>query len=598
MEYKTHTGINSKLSFLFKKLWAHFSIGIKFKLSLLIILTLVSIVLEVVSLSAVMPFLTSLTSPESIYNHPSLFPLFRYFGFENSSEIVFPISYMFISLVLLSMVLKIIILKAQLIFSAQIGNELSIKAYSKIINQSYLSHKSMNTSELIASIVNNVNIVVFHVIFFVALMVSSIIFTLTIFLLIFIITPKEAAIGFSVILLFYLFQAYLLKPKMKANSEIVVNQQNNIIKSLHVALGGIRNIILDKTHNFFVDTYKKTDITLRSALASNLFYAQFPRNIIEGGVIVSFILGALYIQSSSEYVFLDFIPVLGALALAAVKLLPYIQQIYRSWSTINGAHANFEDVIDLLEMNSTSTKEDKYLIDDFYSLEIKQASFRYNEHSANIFNEINLKIDKGDKIGVVGSTGGGKSTLIDILMGLLDPTSGKILINGHDIQDVLNGWHQIISVVPQEIFICEGDFYQNIAFGVEKNNIDNEKVKEVSLKAELYEFINKQKDGFRTLIYENGSNLSGGQKQRIAIARALYKKSKFVVFDEATSSLDDITEKRIIKSIQLLNKNEITILMIAHRLTTLESCDKIVEVTNKNIVLHNSVEDYKNSKSM
>lgn len=598
MEYKTHTGINSKLSFLFKKLWAHFSTGIKFKLSLLIILTLVSIVLEVVSLSAVMPFLTSLTSPESIYNHPSLFPLFRYFGFENSSEIVYPISYMFISLVLLSMVLKIIILKTQLIFSAQIGNELSIKAYSKIINQSYLSHKSMNTSELIASIVNNVNIVVFHVIFFIALMVSSIIFTLTIFLLIFIITPKEAAIGFSVILLFYLFQAYLLKPKIKANSEIVVNQQNNIIKSLHVALGGIRNIILDKTHNFFIDTYKKTDITLRSALASNLFYAQFPRNIIEGGVIVSFILGALYIQSSSEYVFLDFIPVLGALALAAVKLLPYIQQIYRSWSTINGAHANFEDVIDLLEMNNTSSKEDKYLIDDFYSLELKQASFRYNENSDNIFNEINLKIDKGDKIGVVGSTGGGKSTLIDILMGLLDPTSGKILINGHDIQDVLNGWHQIISVVPQEIFICEGDYYQNIAFGVEKNDIDNEKVKEVSLKAELYDFINKQKDGFRTLIYENGSNLSGGQKQRIAIARALYKKSKFVVFDEATSSLDDITEKRIIKSIQLLNKNEITILMIAHRLTTLESCDKIVEVTNKNIVLHNSVEDYKNSKSI
>jgi ATP-binding cassette subfamily B protein len=358
-------------------------------------------------------------------------------------------------------------------------------------------------------------------------------------------------------------------------------------------LGGIRNVILDNAHNFFINSYKKIDFKLRSAIAGNLFYGQFPRHVIEAGVLFAFIIGSLYIQSSPNYNFIDLIPILGALALAAIKLLPNIQQIYRSWSTIKGAHANFEDVINILEMNDSVIKKDISSIKKFEELEFKKVSFGYGQKTPLIFSEIDLKILKGERVGIVGATGGGKSTLIDIFMGLLDPTSGEVRINNFPIKDILNSWQGLISVVPQEIFICEGNFYENIAFGVPYEEIKLDKVIEAARNAELFSFISSQKDSFDTHIYENGSNLSGGQKQRIAIARALYKESEFIIFDEATSALDDETEKRVMESIKLLNKNNITIIMIAHRLSTLESCDIILEISNNKYQKYNSINDYK-----
>jgi len=593
MEYKSNLTISKSLSYLFRRLWLNFSRSIKFKITFLILLTLFSTFLEVFSLSAVMPFLSALLAPDEIFNNSFLFPIFQYLGFTESSQIILPVSYFFLSLVFLSMIVKILILKTQLIFSAQIGNELSISAYSKIITQSYSSHKSMNTSEVISSIVNNVNIVVFHIIFFVALIISSVIFTISVFFIIFLLNPKESFIGFSLILGFYFFQGYFLRTRMKQNSEVIVNNQNNVIRSLHVVLGGIRNVILDNAHNFFINSYKKIDFKLRSAIAGNLFYGQFPRHVIEAGVLFAFIIGSLYIQSSPNYNFIDLIPILGALALAAIKLLPNIQQIYRSWSTIKGAHANFEDVINILEMNDSVIKKDISSIKKFEELEFKKVSFGYGQKTPLIFSEIDLKILKGERVGIVGATGGGKSTLIDIFMGLLDPTSGEVRINNFPIKDILNSWQGLISVVPQEIFICEGNFYENIAFGVPYEEIKLDKVIEAARNAELFSFISSQKDSFDTHIYENGSNLSGGQKQRIAIARALYKESEFIIFDEATSALDDETEKRVMESIKLLNKNNITIIMIAHRLSTLESCDIILEISNNKYQKYNSINDYK-----
>ena len=294
-----------------------------------------------------------------------------------------------------------------------------------------------------------------------------------------------------------------------------------------------------------------------------------------------------------SYNFIDFIPILGTLALTAIKLLPNIQQIYRSWSTINGAHANFEDVTNILELNESVIKEDKISINGFEELEFKKVSFGYDNKPPLIFSEIDLKIFKGEKIGIVGATGGGKSTLIDIFMGLLEPTHGEVRINNYPIKDTLNSWQSLISVVPQDIFICEGTFYENIAFGIPSKKIDLEKAEHAAKNAELYSFVSKQKDGFYSHIYENGSNLSGGQKQRIAIARALYKNSEFIVFDEATSALDDETEKRIIESVKSLNENNITIIMIAHRISTLDSCDTILEISGGKYFKYKSLQDYK-----
>ena len=193
--------------------------------------------------------------------------------------------------------------------------------------------------------------------------------------------------------------------------------------------------------------------------------------------------------------------------------------------------------------------------------------------------DINFVIKRGERIGIKGITGSGKSTLIDIIMGLLKPTNGKVLVDGDDIHSrrYIDNWHKNITHVPQNIYLIDSSFAKNIAFGIPDNEINMDKVKEVAKKAHIASFIEESNQNYKNRIGEKGIKLSGGQRQRIGIARALYKQTELIILDEATSALDKETEKKIMDSIKSLNPN-ITILVIAHRLTTLDFCDKIIEL--------------------
>jgi ATP-binding cassette subfamily B protein len=290
------------------------------------------------------------------------------------------------------------------------------------------------------------------------------------------------------------------------------------------------------------------------------------------------------------------IPILGALALGAQRLLPALQQIYISIITIQSSGPILRACLNLLkqplslncslQLSELSFKKE---------IRIEEVNFQYCSGATWALKCVNLIIPKGSRIGIMGPTGGGKSTLLDIFMGLLEPSSGNLVVDDIVINsENIGSWRSHIAHVPQSIYLADATIAQNIAFGIEPDSIDVERVKRAASYAQLTPLIDELPEGYDTYVGERGVRLSGGQRQRIGIARALYKQADVLVFDEATSALDGNTESEVMEAINSLSK-ELTIILVAHRLTTLKSCDLVVEVAQGTIQRVGSYNDLINS---
>ena len=360
-----------------------------------------------------------------------------------------------------------------------------------------------------------------------------------------------------------------------------------MVKAIQEGLGGIRDVIIDRSQKFYCKLYKEADISMRKAAGSNAFIEQSPRFIMEA-IGMSLIAGLAYFMVLQDENTAAVVPVLGTLALGAQRLLPILQQIYSSYSSIKGSYASLYDVLDLLDQTLPDFSSSSNLAPLTFDreIELNNVSFRYKYNSPWILNKINLKIKKGERIGFIGVTGSGKSTLLDIIMGLLVPVKGKMLVDGVYVTEknrVL--WRANIAHVPQSVYLSDGTIKENIAFGVPKEHIDFNEIKKATQQAQLATLIEEWPEKYQTVVGERGVRLSGGQRQRIGIARALYKGANVLIFDEATSALDNETEQAVMESIEVLGKG-ITILIIAHRLTTLRKCDKVVELSkNKKLYI-------------
>jgi ATP-binding cassette subfamily B protein len=276
------------------------------------------------------------------------------------------------------------------------------------------------------------------------------------------------------------------------------------------------------------------------------------------------------------------IPVLGALALGAQRMLPMMQQAYASWSSIQGGQASLKDTLDLLDqpLPDYASHPSVNPLPFRNRVLLNQLSFRYSPQSPWVLKDINLHIIKGSRVGFTGTTGSGKSTLLDIVMGLLVPTEGSFEVDGQVITTSNHrAWQAHIAHVPQVIFLADSSIEENVAFGQQKNKIDHERVRRAASQAQIADTIETWPDKYQTFVGERGIRLSGGQRQRIGIARALYKQADVIIFDEATSALDNETEQAVMQAIEGLSE-DLTILIIAHRLTTLRNCTQIVELAD------------------
>jgi ATP-binding cassette subfamily B protein len=364
-----------------------------------------------------------------------------------------------------------------------------------------------------------------------------------------------------------------------------------VVKALQEGLGGIRDVLLDGTQPVYCDIYRQADHPLRRAQGNNVFIGGSPRYIMEavGMVLIAALAYALSRQVGGIATAL---PVLGALALGAQRLLPALQQIYGAWASIAGSHASLADTIELLDQSLPAELLQPAPAPLLIQQDIRfdAVRFRYTSDSPLVLDGLNLTIPRGARVGFVGSTGSGKSTTLDLLMGLLMPTEGELLVDGQPISGIrVRAWQQTIAHVPQSIYLADSTLAENIAFGVPRNAIDLDRVQQAARQAQIADFIESSPEGYQAYVGERGIRLSGGQRQRIGIARALYKQASVLVFDEATSALDNATEQSVMDAIEGLS-SDLTILLIAHRLTTVRRCDTIVELEHGRVVAQGTYE--------
>lgn len=551
----------------------------------LMTLMLISSFMEVISIGSVLPFLGVLTAPERIFLHPAAQTFILAFGLTSADQLLFPVTVIFCCFAIIAAIVRLLLLWVSTRLSFAIGADLSIKIYRKTLYQPYSIHCERNSSEVINGVSNKTNIVINAVIVPALTLFNSAIMLVTILLALFIVLPGVSLTVFGGFGFIYLIIIVLTRKKLLFNSNKIANESTLVLKALQEGLGGIRDVLISGTQEFYCKIYRKSDLNLRRAQADNLFIGSFPKHGIESLGLVLIAVVAYFLTQGANSIG-SAIPTLGAVALGAQRLLPVLQQLYNSWSAILGSQSSLDDTLKLLDQplpqHLFNVKGAHLTFKN--TLSLKKINFRYNDNSPFLFKEFNLTIKKGSRIGFIGETGSGKSTLLDIIMGIQKPFQGTLEIDGEVINSSnIVSWQKNIAHVPQVIYLADISIAENIAFGVPIEQIDFERVILAAEQAQIADTISTWPDKYHTVVGERGVRLSGGQRQRIGIARALYKQADIIVFDEATSALDSATEKVVMNAINNLSSN-LTLIIVAHRITTLEGCDTIVKLSKIGMV--------------
>lgn len=579
------------------RIWHHLSRRRKLQFGLLLGLMLISAFAEIVSLGAVLPFLGILISPERVFNHPLVANLVKALGITSADQLVLPLTIAFVTAAMMAGAIRMFVLWVSARLAYASGTDLSIDVYQRTLYQPYSVHLARNSSEVISGATSKVGHTVTVLTLFV-LLISSAVSLLAIIGTLIAIDPVVALVAAGGFGLSYGLVTGLTRRQLKLNSQKIASEQSQVIKALQEGLGGIRDVLLDGTQSVYCNIYSKADYPLKRAMASNLFIAGSPRFAMEA-LGITLIAALAYGLSNQPGGIATALPTLGALALGTQRLLPALQQAYSSWSGIVGSRASLVDTIELLDqpLSAEALRTDIVPLHFQDFMRFDNVRFRYNNEGPWVLDSLNLTIPKGTRVGFVGSTGSGKSTTLDLLMGLLYPTEGEFLVDGQPIGgNNVRAWQQTIAHVPQSIFLADSTIAENIAFGVPRDAIDLERVMQVAHRAQIDDFIESQPKGYNAFVGERGIRLSGGQRQRIGIARALYKQASVLVFDEATSALDNATEQSVMRSIEGLS-HDLTILIIAHRLTTVQHCDIIVELEHGRVVAQGTYEQLCESSS-
>jgi len=586
--------LKSKRFVFFNRIWSKLNKKRKIQVYLLLFLTVIASFFEAISISMILPFLSILSDPDIFFQKYNFQKLYEYLNIKNSSQIVLPITVLFISITIFSGLIRLLLLWSQTKLSYAIGADFSSSIYKRTLYQPYNIHINRNSSSIIAGISGKANTIVSSAIMPFMLILSSLFIIITIMLALVNASPIIAISSLFGFALLYIVVFNLTKKKLRANSKQISFQSSQVVKIIMEGLGGIRDVLIDGTQHEYCKKYKKADEPLRSAQANIQIISNSPRYIIEaiGMILISYFAFQLAIKSNLNTA----IPIIGSFAFGAQRLLPALQQIFSSLTSMRGGMDSINDALDLLEQPLPVEEKEINFMNFIKYIHLNSSYYKYDNKEAFVIKGIDIKIKKGSKIGLIGKTGSGKSTLLDLIMGLLKPTSGYIYIDDIKLENKnYRSWQKKISHVPQSIFLTDGSIMENIAFGIQKDQINFDKVLYAAEKAQLSSTIETWENKYNTLVGERGVNLSGGQRQRIGIARALYKESEVIILDEATSALDNETESNVMDSLDNLEK-DITIIIVAHRLTTLKKCDTIISISDGMIESVGNYEDIINNK--
>lgn len=561
-------------------IWGHLGHRRKLQTSAILLIMLVSGLAELLSLGAVLPFLALLSDPQRLWEQPIIQELAIEFGVTSASQLLLPSTLFFASAAVLAALIRLSNLWLNGRLAAAVGSDLSCEAYRRTLYQPYEVHVQRSSSEVIAGITQQIDLTVLAINNLLQFLTSAVVATGLVIGLLMIDAPvalgASALFGISYGMLTLKTRRYLL-----SNGQKIAEASTQQLKALQEGLGAIRDVLLDGSQLAYLQIYRQADRPKRQRLSKNIFLAYFPRYVFEamGMVGIALLGGFLVLQRGNA---VAVIPLLGALALGAQRLLPALQQIYSGWSSVVGYSPAMNAVLNMLSQPLAPIPKTVSSFPLKQNICLNDVCFKYENDQSLVLQGVNLEIRRGESIGFIGSTGSGKTTTIDVIMGLLKPISGKVMVDGLDLHDPeypdrLIAWRSSIAHVPQSVYLADSSIAENIAFGVPKHEIDLSLVKQAAAGAQIANFIESNLDGYASFVGERGIRLSGGQRQRIGIARALYKKARVLVLDEATSALDIRTEERVMSAVHELSKS-LTVIMIAHRLSTVERCDRVIRL--------------------
>ena len=559
------------------------SINTKKYFPYLIFFTIISSLFEIMTIGAIMPVITIFVFPDILFEFKFIKQIYEDINL-NIEQFRFIIISSFFILVILSTISRVILLYLNINLSKLITSDLSSNLFNSYIFKNYEEISFFKSNRIIANTTEKLEIfsnILFHVFTFfssiflsVAIIASLIIFSNIYIILLLIIF----------ITIFYLLLIFFTKSKLSKYSDYTNFLSNIRAKNLQDCLNNYKSIILENSMKVYSKFFFDLDYNFRKTQAKVALIGFLPRFFIEGFSIV-LITGItfLFLSRNNFENSSNIILAVGIIVFGVQKLLPIFQSVYLAFTSIKGNMGMINEIIESInvnqDLNQLSENETKL---DFKSIVLKNISFNY-KYSEKILSNINITINQGDKVGIVGRSGSGKSTLVDIIMGLLKPSSGDIFLNDLrvDFEKDKYKLRKNFSHVPQNYFILNETIRDNIIFSIsKKKNVNEDELYKATKCSELNDFIKNFENGINTLIGESGSNISGGQRQRIALARAFYKKKNILVLDEATSSLDEETEKKIINNLEYMYPN-LTVLFITHKKNLLQNFNKIINLNEQ-----------------
>ncbi|HYI40530.1 MAG TPA: ABC transporter ATP-binding protein [Allosphingosinicella sp.] len=534
-------------------------------------LMLVGAAAEMVTIGAALPFLALVADPGSALVPPRLLEALTAIG---GSPVV-GAALLLIAAAMAAAAVRLALTWGTQRFVMATGHDMAAEVFGRMLRQPYSEQVRRNSSVTLAA-VEKVQGVVFGVLQPAMQGMIGAFIALCVFALLLRIDARAAGLAAFAVALVYVGVSLLVRPSLRRNSEALAGTMVERTRTVQEGLGGIRDIILDRSEPLFEAKFRELDSRYRRAQAATQFVAGAPRYVVEAAGLVAIALVTLAMSLEPGGV-VKAIPVLGALALGAQRLLPLLQQAYHGWSVTSGNYHALRDVIEMMEAPVPPPQPEAPPLSIERELAFEKVGFRYPEGRFGL-SDVSFRIRAGEHVGIAGATGSGKSTLLDLLMGLLEPDEGAILVDGRPLDPATRlAWQAGLAHVPQSIYLADDTIAANIAFPRAAEGLDSERLAAAVRAAQLDEFLDGLPEGLDTYAGERGVRLSGGQRQRIGIARALYRRPRLLILDEATSALDEATERTVLAALQGL-RGDMTLVTVAHRATTLAACDRIIRV--------------------
>jgi HlyD family secretion protein len=560
-----------------------------FRLQFLVILMALA---EVIGIASIAPFMALVGNISILEDDNLLASLYRWSGLAQPYDFVFWVGIAVLTALAISSLLSMLTVWKLSMFGAKIGTEIADRLYEYYMRQPWLFYAGGSSAQLTKQISVESVRVTDSVIQPLINMNARVVLALFLSILIFVYDPMVALIGLLFFMGAYVVLFKLVRKRLHRNGQMLSQVATTRFRLMNEGFGGIKDVLLLNRDQDFIRRFEQTGDQYAYARGNNNALQQVPRYFMELLAFGAMIILVLFLITSHLGNLGLILPALSLYALAGFKLLPAFQQIYAALGHVKGNIAAFESIrLDLLasqsDVHTKSTQVMKTYVPKIKlstGATLQDITFTYPGKNEPALNKLNMYIPANKVIGIVGPSGSGKSTAIDLLLGLIQPQHGLFTVDGQLIDDQnRRAWQDVIGFVPQSIFLSEGTIAENVAFGIQVDMIDYQKVEKAIRLAHLDDLISTLPKGLNTRVGERGVQLSGGQRQRIGIARALYHDAQVLVFDEATSALDGITEKMIMDAIHDFSGQK-TIIMIAHRLKTVQQCDIIFFISDGRVV--------------